>query len=225
MRVLSWNLFHGRSDPPAGRDLYEEFAVTIAGWDWDVALLQEVPPWWPAPLGHRAHASARMRLTSRNWLGPLRRALAIRWPDLMKSEGGGCNAILVRHQSVLEHHAMMLSGRPERRYVHAVLLVDGTWIANLHASKRETGRTEEDVRRADAALHAWSRSEPRALLGGDFNIGEPQELIPRLAKLGGGGLDYVLGRGFERVAAERLDAGPLSDHAPILVEVRPAAQA
>ena len=56
MRVLTWNLFHGRAVPPAGRDLRGEFAAALAGWDWDVALLQEVPPWWP-PRARRAPAT------------------------------------------------------------------------------------------------------------------------------------------------------------------------
>ena len=47
LRVLTWNLMHGRSVPPAGRDLRAEFTAALAGWEWDVALLQEVPPWWP----------------------------------------------------------------------------------------------------------------------------------------------------------------------------------
>ena len=224
MRVLCWNLFHGRAVPPAGRDLFDDFAGTIAGWDWDVALLQEVPPWWPLPLGHRAHASVRTRLTSRNWLLPLQRALAMRWPDRVRSSGGGANAILVRHQEILEHRARVLRRWPETRVMHAVLLIDGTWAANLHASKQEPReRTEEDVRRALEAFWAWSAQEPCALLGGDFNIGEPERLTPGLQRLAGGGVDYVLGRGFERVGAQVLDAGRLSDHRPFIVEVRPVA--
>ena len=59
MRVLTWNLLHGRAVPPAGRDLFDEFADALAGWEWDVALLQEVPPWWPAELrGARLGAEA-----------------------------------------------------------------------------------------------------------------------------------------------------------------------
>ncbi len=50
MRVLTWNLMHGRAVPPAGRELFDEFALALAGWEWEVALLQEVPPWWPARL-------------------------------------------------------------------------------------------------------------------------------------------------------------------------------
>ncbi len=89
MRVLTWNLFHGRSVPPSGRDLLPEFTAALAGWGWDVALLQEVPPWWPAGLGAACGASARMALTSRNEGLPVRRWIAERSPDLIKSTGGG----------------------------------------------------------------------------------------------------------------------------------------
>ena len=54
MRILTWNLYHGRAQPPAGRDLLAEFSAMLAGWDWDVALLQEVPPWWTAPVSKLA---------------------------------------------------------------------------------------------------------------------------------------------------------------------------
>ena len=72
MRVLTWNLFHGRSVPDSPRELLAEFAARLASWEWDVALLQEVLPWWPVPLGRATHASARMALTSRNVLPPRR---------------------------------------------------------------------------------------------------------------------------------------------------------
>ena len=103
LRVLSWNLLHGRSVPGAGRELFGEFAELLAGWDWDLALLQEVPPWWPALLAAAAGADQRLVLTSRNSLAAVRRALAVRWPDLIKSNGGGCNAILVRRVAIVEH--------------------------------------------------------------------------------------------------------------------------
>ena len=96
VRVLTWNLFHGRSVPSAGRDLLNEFAARLNGWAWDVALLQEVPPWWPPLLARACGAEHRLVLTSRNSLLPLRRAISSRNPDLLKSNGGGCNAILVR---------------------------------------------------------------------------------------------------------------------------------
>ena len=103
MLVLSWNLFHGRAQPAAGRPLAAEFAAALAGWSWDVALLQEVPPWWPAPLAAATGASARMALTSRNSLLAVRRAIASRNPDLLGANGGGCNAILVRGGTIGAH--------------------------------------------------------------------------------------------------------------------------
>ena len=221
MRVLSWNLFHGRAEPPAGRDLFEEFASTIAGWEWDVALLQEVPPWWPVPLAQRARASTRMCLTSRNTLLPLRRALAVRWPDLIKSGGGGSNAILVRDQPIVDHRKQLLTRLPETRYVHGVRLADGIWVANLHASKQEPReRTVRDIQRAHAALATWAGHTRPVLLGGDFNLGAPEQFTPGLVQLAGGGVDYILGRGFERVGAQALERGGLSDHRPIRVELR-----
>jgi hypothetical protein len=83
--VLSWNLYHGRSVPPSGRNLYREFAEKLAGWQWDAALLQEVPPWWPPALAADCGAEAHMALTSRNLFLPLRRFVAERRPDVIKS--------------------------------------------------------------------------------------------------------------------------------------------
>src|SRR5919202_1419407 len=76
MRVLTWNLFHGRSKPETRRSLLAEFSATLAGYEWDIALLQEVPPWWPVALAREAGASARMALTSRNLLPSLQRRVA-----------------------------------------------------------------------------------------------------------------------------------------------------
>ena len=82
MRVLSWNLYHGRDFPPdkalftlrsrllrvternathvqVNRPLRDEFAGWIAGHEWDVALLQEAPPLWFRELGTRARRERR----------------------------------------------------------------------------------------------------------------------------------------------------------------------
>src|SRR3712207_445997 len=131
MRVLTWNLFHGRALEPRGRPLQREFTALIAGWHWDVALLQEVPPWWPRALAEASGASGRMALTSRNWIPPLR-WLAQVAPDVAKSWGGGSNAILVRGERIAEHRRQVLRLRPERRVMHAVRLGSGVWAGNLH---------------------------------------------------------------------------------------------
>src|SRR5579859_869870 len=128
---------HGRAVPPAGRNLLDEFAAALVGWDWEVALLQEAPPWWPEVLAAEAGAGWRLALTSRNFGLPLRRAIAVHWPDVIKSNGGGCNAILVRRGlSIVEHRAARLGWYPERRWMHAVRLSDGVWTGNLHTEAR-----------------------------------------------------------------------------------------
>jgi endonuclease/exonuclease/phosphatase family metal-dependent hydrolase len=221
VRLLTWNLFHGRARPPAGRDLLPEFGAAIAGWDWDVALLQEVPPWWPAPLARGAGASARSALTSRNALLPARRWIAERAPDLVKSNGGGCNAVLVRAAPVREHRRATLRLLPERRVVHAVRLDTG-WVANVHAQVRPVAAARADVARAGAEALAWA-GDAALLLGGDFNVQDPA--VPGLERLGGRGVDHVLGRGWRAVGRTELPRrGALSDHPAVLVEVAPTAR-
>lgn len=219
MRILTWNLFHGRAAPPAGRDLLPAFSAAIAAWPWDVALLQEVPPWWPAPLARAAGAEARSALTSRNALLPLRRAVAVRWPDLVKSNGGGCNAILVRGTAVEAHRSERLRWWPERRVVHGVRLAGGTWVANVHAQVRPHTETRKDLSLAGAAVLGWADGAP-AILGGDCNVPDPE--IAGFTPLGGRGVDHVLGRGFVADGDPVLpEHGTLSDHAPVLVTARP----
>ena len=221
MRVLTWNLFHGRAVPPAGRELKAEFADALAGWAWDVALLQEVPPWWPAALARACDADARTVLTSRNSLLALRRFVAERRPDLIKSNGGGANAILVRGAaaSIAAHRSVVLRRHPERRVCHAVQLADGTWVANLHAQVHSAQRAQEDTEHAARALLLWAGDAP-VVLGGDFNVRQPA--APGFAPLGGHGVDHVLGRG-ARAAGETAtpERGRLSDHAPVIVCIAP----
>jgi endonuclease/exonuclease/phosphatase family metal-dependent hydrolase len=217
MRVLTWNLFHGRSVPDTPRSLLEDFGSTLAAWEWDVALLQEVPPWWPGPLAQAAGAQARAVLTSRNFGAAARRWVADRRPDLIKSNGGGANAILVRPGggAIGRHGTALIRWWPERRYVHAVQLDDGLWVANVHASTKPR-RAHADMGRAGGALAGWARGEP-ALLGGDANVDNPR--VEGFEDLGGGGIDRFLGRGVSGGAVEVLDPGALSDHAPVRIAV------
>jgi endonuclease/exonuclease/phosphatase family metal-dependent hydrolase len=218
MRVLTWNLYHGRAVPPAGRDLLADFAAALAGWTWDVALLQEVPPWWPPELARACRATERTALTSRNLGLPLRRWVARRWPDAIKSNGGGANAILVRGAAVAEHRTARLRRRPERRVVHAVLVDGGPWVGNLHAQVHSEERAQADIRAAAEALRTWAGDGP-FVLGGDLNV--RVAAIDGLVHGGGHGVDHVLARGLTPDAPARtLDRGPLSDHAPVLVELR-----
>jgi endonuclease/exonuclease/phosphatase family metal-dependent hydrolase len=215
MRILTWNLFHGRSLPNAGRDLLPEFQALIGSWDWDVALLQEVPPWWPAQLPGTDHDTV---LTSRNALLPLRRALAVRWPDRMKSDGGSSNAILVRDGRIEARARRRLRLRPERRVVHAVR-VDGLWIANMHAQVHTEDGAQADIALAVATLERWAGTGGAGalILGGDLNVVKP--IAPGFTRAGGHGVDHVLVRGLEATRVEHPDRGTLSDHAPVIVTV------
>jgi endonuclease/exonuclease/phosphatase family metal-dependent hydrolase len=212
MRVLTWNLMHGRAEPPAGRDLLDEFAAALARWEWDVALLQEVPPWWPASLAARLGADFRRVLTSRNALLPIRRSIAIRWPDLIKSNGGGSNAILSRRAAVVAHRTRRLCWLPERRWVHAVRLTDGMWLGNLHTAADPTqGETASEV------LRTWAGTQP-VVLGGDFNVRQPT--FDGYVHAGGFDADHLFVRGLQpHGEAHILERGRLSDHAPVVVTV------
>jgi endonuclease/exonuclease/phosphatase family metal-dependent hydrolase len=214
MRILTWNLFHGRSRPPAGRPQLSAFAAALAGWEWDVALLQEVPHWWPAPLAAAAGAEPFRQLTARNWIPSLQRAISSRNPDLLKSWGGGCNAILVRGAAT-EHRGLQLRRLPERRGAHGVRLGDGTWVVNMHAHNRPPAKAQADCERALAAAREWAAGAP-LLFGGDVNLKRPA--FDGLVRVAGNHVDHLFTDG--RPAAGRgevLERGALSDHPPVAV--------
>jgi endonuclease/exonuclease/phosphatase family metal-dependent hydrolase len=217
LRVLTWNLYHGRAVPDRPRSLLPEFCARIAGWGWDVALLQEVPPWWPPELARTSGAAQRTALTSRNLGLPLRRLIAERRPDLIKSNGGGANAILVRGATIVEHRVRRLRWWPERRVVHAVCLQDGRWIANVHAHVRPHTLTRADLALAGATVRRWAGPAP-VLLGGDTNVPDPH--VDGFADAGGHEVDRFLVRGLQAATPPRtLERDGLSDHAPVLVSL------
>jgi endonuclease/exonuclease/phosphatase family metal-dependent hydrolase len=138
VRVLSWNIFHGRDHPPdpglftwrsrllrvtehnathvqVNRPLEDEFAEVLAPAPWSVCLLQEVPPPWAGPLAQRCEADAHSLRTSRNQLAPLRRRLADWNPDLMQSWEGGSNLTLARPPwRIAERGGVLLNPFPRR---------------------------------------------------------------------------------------------------------------
>jgi endonuclease/exonuclease/phosphatase family metal-dependent hydrolase len=201
--------------PPSGRSLEREFAAALAGWEWDIALLQEVPPWFPPTLACASHAEHRLQLTSRNWLLPLRRWISDRNPDILKSNGGGCNTILVRDAPILEHRSLRLRRRPEGRWVHGVRL-DGGWIVNVHSQNHPEALALADTRVAIAAAREWAGGAP-LIFGGDINLRHPPD-FPGLVHLAGNHVDHLYSDG--RPAAgkgEVIDRGVLSDHPPVAV--------
>jgi endonuclease/exonuclease/phosphatase family metal-dependent hydrolase len=203
---LTWNLYHGRSPKPAHTSLLNDFAAALAGWEWDVALLQEVPPWWPPLLATATHADERHVLTSRNFGLAIRRAISERDPDILKANGGGANAILVRG-AIHGHATRRLTFWPERRYAHAVR-TDAGQIVNLHASTHKDEWARRDVERARRAFPGAT------LFGGDLNLrGRPE--LAGYTWLGGNHVDHLYGHG--QATYEVLERGRLSDHPPVRV--------
>jgi endonuclease/exonuclease/phosphatase family metal-dependent hydrolase len=221
MRILTWNLFHGRAVPDVPRPLGGAFARALARWDWDVALLQEVPPWWPPRLARACGARSFTAPSSRNQLLPLTRAAAARRPDVIKSWGGGANAILLRGDVPVTAHARLrLRLTPERRVLQAVRRDDGLWLANVHASAHDVSRAQADLERCADALVRWAGDEP-IVFGGDLNTRTPR--VPGFEHAGGHVLDHVFVRGLEVAApAARLERGALSDHVPVRATVERA---
>ncbi len=265
--MISWNLFHGRDAPPdAGLDTWRsrllgveergaayvqvnrsmlgEFAERLAGEPWDVALLQEAPPRWLAPLCRRAGASGASALTARN-LGPGARAwLADRRPDLLGSWEGGSNQILVRPPWRIEEvRRSTLTLWPERRrLIFAGLRGAGARrlaVANLHASISGRG-PENDVLRAAGRASDWSADRP-LVFGGDLNLRplhSPSVFAALEARFGlsppaaDDSVDHVLARDLDLTDAPRLldvawrDCSVdgrwlrLSDHSPVVARFR-----
>ncbi len=195
MRVVTWNLYHGRSVPPSGRSLQPEFAAALAGWEWDVALLQEVPPWFPPALARAAGAEQRMQLTSRNWLLPLRRCDLRPQPGHPEVQRRRLNAILVRGE-ILEHRAELLRRRPEARWVHGVRLAGG-WVVNVHSQNHPEALALADTEGAIAAARRWGAP---LVFGGDVNLKRPPAFAG-LVHLGGNHVDHLFTDG--RPAAGR----------------------
>jgi endonuclease/exonuclease/phosphatase family metal-dependent hydrolase len=261
VRVVTWNLFHGRDHPPdpalrtwrsrllriteryathaqVNRPLRAEFAAVLAGLPWHVALLQEVPPRWLRPLSEAAGASGVSALTSRNLLHMARAALAWINPDLVASNEGGSNQVLVRPPwRIVRVTRETIARRPERRRMLLARLrhPDGPElvVANLHASTGDPA--DEVIAAADRAV-AWSAGAP-LLFGGDLNL-RPAQAADAFAELERGyglvrptapdAIDHLLSRGLVVVeppaplpppSREVRDADGrairLSDHSPV----------
>jgi endonuclease/exonuclease/phosphatase family metal-dependent hydrolase len=264
LAAIAWNLFHGRDFPPdpalftwrsrllrvsernethvqVNRELLDEFAGVLAGAAWDVALLQETPPRFAAPLAAKCGgADAHRVLTSRNGLGALRAAAARLNPDLIASGEGGSNLTLVRPGGALggivERRGLAIhEGRPERRAMALTRTASGVCVANLHATNDLPPLAVADVLLAARAAVEFAGEAP-LLFGGDLNLRPRQnpEIFETLGSEFGLGeptapdaIDHLLVRGMTVLAQptrwepERREidqdglALRLSDHAPV----------
>jgi endonuclease/exonuclease/phosphatase family metal-dependent hydrolase len=217
------------------RDLYREFAGLLAQAAWDVALLQECPPRWAAPLAAACGAEPHRALTSRNLIPALQGAIHRLNPDLIGAFEGGSNVTLVRGSGIAARRELVLRpGSPERRVMAFTRLDHGLCVGNLHATVHNQPLAEQELRLAGETATGWAGDDP-LILGGDFNF-RPQQsdvfaeleerfgLAPSTAP---DAIDHLLARGLEVVepprrwpAEEREVAWDglalrLSDHAPV----------
>lgn len=225
--VRSWNLFHGNTDPPTRRSYLREMVELAVRDRPDVVCLQEVPVWAVPHIaawsGFRAYpAVARPGLRPHGLAGWITRLHS----GLLRSAiTGQANAILIAsglaatdlgHQRVSEPDV-------EPRVAQAVL-VDGTVVANVHASsidgQPEPARAE--LERTRTFAEAVAGGAP-VVLAGDFNLvaHEIDGYTPP-----GPGIDHVVVRGAPSSPVaiwpleRRVHNGlVLSDHAPVEARV------
>lgn len=262
--ALAWNLFHGRDFPPdprlftwrsrlfglternathvqVNRPLLGSFARALDAMEWHVALLQEAPPRWLRPLGEGCRSSGVLGLTSRNELPALRAGAAQLNPDLIASNEGGSNMVLVRAPGRVEQvKRVELAVRPERRalLLARVVLPDGSplAVACMHLSVNSTGQGPGEVVRAATLATRFAGTTP-LLFGGDLNLrphDHPRtfELLRHSFRLEAptspGAIDHLLSVGTRTLEAPRALDPParelehergrrlrLSDHAPV----------
>ena len=225
--------------PGPNRPLLPEFVRVLDSVDWQVALLQEAPPRWRDALAHELHAESSIVLTSRNCGAPIRGWVADRAPNLIKSNEGGSNQLLVRAPwAIAETRVHTLARKPERRRMLWARLTgpDGASlaVANLHGSVDTVPGAVDQVLAAAALAVEWAGSAP-LLFGGDLNLRATRQpgLFDALAERFGlvaptarNAIDHLLVRGLEVLEGpRRAEAGEhtvdlgggrvvqLSDHA------------
>lgn len=237
MTVATWNLFHGRTQPPTRADLTAAFGAALDGAAWDVVGLQEVPTWWPVALGRATGASVRSVRTSlwRASCPGAQAAVHRRDPEWIGVHGAAVNALLVRPDAgrIDQHRAAVLRRAPQRRTLHAVRLVRpggrGIWIANVHTHNKPERSAAADLRLALRIAAAWAGDERLVLLG-DLNLTHPHGLarVEGFEHLHGHRVDHVLGRGLRSAGgayAERVRLRPdvtMSDHRFVGVRIADA---
>ena len=198
------------------RPLREEFASTLAGDPWNIALLQEAPPRWLRPLCTAARTHGASALTSRNFGAALRAVAAELNPDLVASNEGGSNQLLVRPPWRIEEvRRLTLTFLPERRRLLWARLRGPEdrvlAVGNLHATANDVVGAARDVELAAERSLAWADGAP-LIFGGDFNLraaSEPEayemlrERFGLAPPTGPRVLDHVLVRGLELVEPPR----------------------
>jgi endonuclease/exonuclease/phosphatase family metal-dependent hydrolase len=145
---------------------------------------------------------------------------------VIKSNGGGCNAVLAA-AAIADHRVMRLRMLPERRVGLLVRLKDGTCVVNFHGSSR-VKLAEEELQTLWEGAIAFSAGSP-LVLGGDLNLRTPAAPSEDIAHVARRDVDHLFARELAPCApAEVLDRRlaigdrlvELSDHPPLLCTLK-----
>jgi endonuclease/exonuclease/phosphatase family metal-dependent hydrolase len=209
--VRSWNVFHGRTDPP-GRRAYLEQAVELATHDDpDVVCLQELPQWSLERLEEWTGMAASTART-RHRLGSLgRRPTDLHHGRFRSSLTGQANAVLVaRRHAVTDHRKLVLNNRlfaarearrfrldarvalawtRERRVAQALRIEPASGrsivLLHLHLTHLHDRRlAETELRRAVRFGEELAAEGEPLVVAGDLNLTEASPAMAELTEAG-----------------------------------------
>jgi len=209
MLVRTWNLFHGKADPPERRAFLRRMVELVIRDSPDVVCLQELPVWALRHLEDWSGMHASGAVARRPLLPVGARAVTALNHGLLRSAvTGEADAILTREPARdLGAHVVGDSGL--RRIAHAVEVEDVT-VVNFHI--------DGDRAQLDRVI---ALAPERSIVAGDANIvsAGAEGFSPPLA----GSIDQILVRGLALrdgpsawpVERRTVDGRVLSDHAPV----------
>ena len=199
VRVLTWNLFHGRDRAPdpalhtwrsrlfrvtergethaqVNRDLFKRFTELLGGSSWDIALLQECPPRWAGALAGDCQAEPHLVLTSRNLPPPLPHLqgwIARVSPDLIASWEGGSNLTLIRGIEaagpIVERRRSFTLARSPETRRMTFTRLTSGVCIANLHASGARTAAEREVGEAAGVALGWAEGSP-LILGGDLNL-------------------------------------------------------
>ena len=224
MRIVTFNIQHGRT--PDGRVDTAALARFCAGLDADVLALQEVDH--RMRRSRRADQAAEVARTagSPGVFGAARRlGVWARYGNALLARGRLLDVVTV---------PLPRGVRRERRIALLASVEVGDRAVSVAATHLSTDHGDAAVQLAVVLGALEARPLPRLVLG-DLNL-RPDRAVPALERAGysvaptadatypAAGpflrIDHVAVQGLEIERATVLDAAPVSDHRPLLVEVR-----
>ncbi len=221
--VRTWNLFHGRTDPPSDELYLEQMVRLVTADEPDVVCLQEVPVWALSFVEDWSGMKAYSVVATRSLLGPFGRRAQHFNPERIRSIfTGQANLLLIGPRLELVGPARSVRVSAGSRWQHRVCQLlparadDRPFlIANVHATN------DGAIARAELSrIAAVVAGADTAIVCGDFNV--PATGLPDFSHPIAG-IDQIVVRGLEIVSGpdpwpvdrRRVNGRVLSDHTPI----------